>query len=400
MKPGTWTSILGLYLFGVCGGATVSKLIPLAGDLEAKFGLTGASFGWLVALVALPAATFAIPSGIVVDRWGSKRVLLAAGIAGVLANALYVVAESMTIIYFARVLEGLAIVHVYTAGPAMLMATTQGDRRTRAMTLWSTYAPVGTAIGLGVGGLFAESQGWKQGFTVHASLFALATILGLFQPSIVTSGKVARSLADRIAELFSAFGRPQLAALGIAFLMAISMGVGVNMTLPLYVSQVHAMATGDASAMVASVTFTMVLGAALAGLALPKLRRPQSLFPFIALAGLGTGALCFVPSLSVEARYATMIAWFAVSGASLATITASLPMAADPSRPGSAAALFNLAGALAALLNPPLWLGILGTGGWLPFIGLLAGGWTIALVAFLLIPQLAGRDQPTAFGAA
>lgn len=394
MKPGSWASILGIYLFGVCGASTVSKLIPLAGDIGASFGLAGASFGWLVALVALPAATFAIPSGIVVDRWGSKRVLLAAGLTGVVANLIYVLADSLAVIYFARVLEGLAIVHVYTAGPAMLMATTEGDKRTRAMTMWSTYAPVGTAIGLGVGGLFAESQGWKQSFMVHAGLFALATFLGLFQPLLASSGKVARSLADRLTELFSAFRRPQLVALGVAFLMAISMGVGVNMTLPLYVSRVHELASGEASAMVASVTLTMVIGSALAGWVLPKLQRTQSLFPFIALAGLGAGAFCFVPELSVQARYATMVAWFVVTGAGLATITASLPLAADPARPGAAAALLNFTGAVAALLNPPLWLGIFGTGRWLPFIAMLAVAWTIALVAFLLIPRLAARTQP------
>jgi len=395
MKPGSWMSIFGIYLFGVCGASTVSKLIPLAGDIEGRFGLTGSDFGWLVALVALPAAIFAIPSGIVVDKWGSKRVLLAAGATGVIANCIYLFAQSLPLIYFARLLEGLAIVHVYTAGPALLMATTDGDRRTRAMTLWSTYAPVGTAIGLGVGGLFAESTDWRQGFAGHAALFVLATLLCLLQPTVEVAKQAARSLSERVGELFSAFGRPQLVALGVAFLMVISMGVGANMTLPLYTARVHELSAGDASAMVASVTLTMVIGSALAGLFLPKLKRPQWMFLMVALGGLVAGALCFVPDLSVQARYVAMICWFVISGAGMATIMAALPTAADPARPGAAAALLNFTGAVAALLNPPLWLGVFEAGHWIPFIQLFALGWAVSLVAFWLIPWFAGRDRPS-----
>ncbi|MGB3797686.1 MAG: MFS transporter [Alteraurantiacibacter sp.] len=396
MKAGSWASIIGIYLFGVCGASTISKLIPLAGDIEDTFGLSGSDFGWLVALVALPAAMFAIPSGIVVDRWGSKRVLLAAGTTGVIANCIYLFADMLPLIYFVRLLEGLAIVHVYTAGPALIMATTEGDRRTRAMTLWSTYAPVGTAIGLGLGGLYAESEGWRQGFAGHAALFALATLLGLWQPAIAVAAKVTRTFSERIGELFSAFGRPQLVALGIAFLMVISMGVGANMTLPLYTARVHDLSAGDASGMVASVTLTMVIGSALAGYLLPKLGHPQWLFSFIVLGGLAAGASCFVPSLTVEERYATMIGWFVFSGAGLATVTAALPLAADPARPGAAAALLNFTGALAALLNPPLWLGVFETGHWTTFVQLFALGWIVALAAFWLIPWFANRKKAAA----
>ncbi len=400
MKSGSWASILGIYMFGVCGASTVSKLIPLAGDIEANFGLVGADFGWLVALVALPAAMFAIPSGIVVDKWGSKRVLLAAGVVGTAANLIYLVADTLALIYFVRVLEGLAIVHVYTAGPAMLMATTEGNRRTRAMTLWSTYAPVGTAIGLGVGGLFAESAGWRQGFALHAALFAAATVLGFWQPAITVVKAASRSLGERVGELFSAFRRPQLIALGIAFLMAISMGVGANMTLPLYAARVHSLSAGDASALVASVTLTMVLGSVLAGYLLPKLSRPQVLFTAIAFGGCAAGALCFVPQLSVEQRYAAMIAWFVISGAGLATIMAALPLAADPARPGAAAALLNFTGATAAMLNPPLWLGVFASGHWTTFVQLFVLGWVVSLAAFWAIPSLAHWQRAGAARAA
>ena len=89
MKAGSWSSILTLYLYGVLGASTVSKLVPLGAVLGTGFGTTPAQFGWLVSLVALPAVILAIPSGLLVDRFGPRRILLGAAFLGVAANLLY-----------------------------------------------------------------------------------------------------------------------------------------------------------------------------------------------------------------------------------------------------------------------------------------------------------------------
>lgn len=395
MKAGTWLSIIGIYLFGVCGGSTVSKLIPLAGDFSGSFALSGADFGLLVALVALPAALVAIPSGVVVDNLGSKRVLLGTALLGVAANGIYLVAGSLPVIYAARILEGLATVHIYTAAPAFLIATVSAERRTKAMTFWSTYAPVGTAVGLGLGGLFAETAGWRMTFAGHGALYAAAGLLAFLQPTIAVPKQAKKALADRFAELFLAFRRPQLVALGVAFMMIISLGMGANLTLPLFIAQVHAMSASAASNMVASVTLVMILGSALAGILLARKVSPVRLFVLLAIAGVGAGSLCFYPGLSVEQRYAVMFGWFLISGAGLATTMATLPLAADPERLGSAAALLNFAGAVAALLNPPVWLGIFESGQWLPFSGMMAAGWAIAVLMVWLVFRLAAARAAT-----
>jgi predicted MFS family arabinose efflux permease len=389
MKPGSWASIICIYLFGVCGGSTVSKLIPLAGDVGQTFGLFGADFGWLVALVALPAALFAIPSGVVVDNLGSKRVLLGVAMLGVAANGVYLVAESLPLIYAARIMEGLATVHIYTAAPAFLMATVAAELRTKAMTFWSTYAPVGTAVGLGLGGIFAETAGWRMTFAGHGALFATAGMLALLQPNIAIPKQAKKTFSERIAELFIAFRRPQLVSLGVAFMLIISLGMGANLTLPLLIAEVHVMPAGSASNMVASVTLVMILGSALAGILLARKVNPVRMFVMLALAGFAAGSLSFYPELSVQQRYGVMFAWFLVSGAGLATTMATLPLTADPARPGSAAALLNFAGAVAALVNPPIWLGIFQSGQWLPFLGMMAAGWAIAVLMVCLVFRLA-----------
>lgn len=381
MKAGSWPSIIGIYLFGVCGAATVSKIIPLTSDIGNDFGLAVANFGWLVALIAVPAAIFSLPSGLVVDRLGAKTVLLLAAALGCVANIIYYYAPSLLVVQIARLMEGLAIVHIYTAGPAMLMVSTEGTKRTRAMTLWSTYAPVGTALGLVVGGLFSQSDAWRNTFIVHGILYIAAALLGVLQPTLpVAASNAMSTLKDKFADLGSAFLRPMLLMLAAAFFLMVSMGLGANVTFPNYLASAHHISVHSASTMVASTTLAMILGSLGVGVILPRGIRPGILFACIAVGGLIAGTLCFLPSVSVEARYGALIGWFILTGAALATIMATLPVVADPARPGAAAALINFAGAVATFLNPPLWLGIAATGQWTPFIGLLAIGWTLAVI--------------------
>jgi MFS family permease len=391
MRANSWVSIVGIYLFGVCGGSTVSKIVPLAADMGGEFGLSPSAFGWLVAMVAIPAAIFAIPSGVVVDRVGPKRVLVAAALLGMVANAVYLMAPSLGMIRAARLMEGLAIVHIYTAGPAMLMATTTGDRRTRAMTLWSTYAPVGTAIGLAIGGLYSETANWPNVFVMHMAMFAAAGLLGLFQADVrIAQRGELRALRERLSEFGSAFARAPLILLGAAFFLIISMGLGINVTLPSYLAGVHGISVHAASNIVASVTLTMIVGSFVVGLLLPRGASMAMTFVMIAIASFCFGSLSFYPDLSLTLRWIVTTGWFISSGAALATTLAALPLVAERHRLGAAASLINFAGALAVLVNPPLWLGIAASGEWQWFILLLATGFCLAAILLLGATRVAG----------
>jgi predicted MFS family arabinose efflux permease len=153
MKPGSWSSIASIFLFGVLGASTVSKLVPLGADIAARFGTSAADFGWLISLLGFTALVLAIPSGLLVDRFGPRRVFTASVLLGMAANLIYYFAPAYTWMQAARLVEGVAIAHLYTAAPAFLMGTSEGPRRATAMTIWASYMPVGTAVGLLLAGV-------------------------------------------------------------------------------------------------------------------------------------------------------------------------------------------------------------------------------------------------------
>jgi len=396
-RANSWPSIFSIYLFGVCGAFTISKLVPLIEDFQRQFALDPANFGWLIALAALPAAMFAIPSGVVVDRFGPRKVLVCAALLGVLANAIYIQTSSLAAIQLARFIEGVAIVHFYTAGPAFLMTTTVGDRRSRAMSLWATYTPVGTALALFVAGQLAGVDSWKGVFWFHGGLIALAAILVLFQPEVSTSDQPrTRAFADRLADLSAGFGRIPLVALCLGFFLVICLGIGLNVSMPPYLVATHEIPTKLGSTIVATTTLTMLGGSLLVAYLIPRGLNPARLFIGLGLIAFLAGSASYLPGLPLPTRWMTLATWFLFHGAALATILVMLPQVVDPQRPGSGAALLNFSGAVAALTNPPLWLAVLASGQWSFFLCLLGGGFVLAMICVSVARARTGMAGPVA----
>ncbi len=393
MRAGSWVSIVAVFLFGVVGGSTVSKLIPLGADVSAALGVSTIRFGWLISLIAVPAALLALPSGIVVDRFGPKRVLIGAAATVFLANAIYVFSHSLIAFELARVLEGAAIVHIYTAGPALLMSTVDGSRRTVAMTVWSAYMPVGTAVGMVIGGVFAGTADWRFGFAIHGALLLTVGSLGLFLPATAAPSGPGPSLSKRILDLRLAYARPRLLLLGLSFLLLVMMGLGVNTVFPGYAARLHHLRMSAASSVVALATLVMAPGSVFTGILLARGLRPRTAFLVIAVFAFVVGALSFLPGPTAPVRFAILALWFMATGAAMAVAISTLPLLAEPERRGAAAALLNQAGAVATFISPPLWLALSASGDWRPLIALLAVGWALTSVCLRLA---IGRAQPAA----
>ncbi|MFO7276703.1 MAG: MFS transporter [Pseudomonadota bacterium] len=395
MKLGSWPSIVGIVLFGILGASTVSKLIPLGDGLAGTLGLSPAEFGWLISLIAVPAAILALPSGVVVDRFGPRAVLITAAAVGFTANVIYWFAPSVLFFQIARLLEGAAIVHFYTAGPALLMANPNERRRGASMTLWATYPPVGTAVGLALGGFFAEGGDWRQLFVAHGALYLVIGLVGLLQPRIERpESSRSASVRQRVLDLRNAYSRPPLLLLAFANFLVIGLGVGANVVFPEYFARLHELPIVTVSGMLALATLAMVVGSLCAGVALSRGFRTNVLFAAVATLGIVAGFFSFYPELPYAAHSLAVGVWFFTSGAAMALLMASLPVVAEPQRRGAAAALCNQTGALAVFVNPPLWLSVAAGGGWVPLVALQAAGWSVAVAAIWPVIAMSQRDAP------
>lgn len=382
-----WAPMFGIYLFGVCGAAAVSKIVPLASDLNAAFDLGAGQFGWLVSAFAVPAVMLALMSALVVERFGSRTVMIVAAGAGVLSDVGFYFTDNVALLWAMRLLEGTAVVHIYTAAPALLMRTMDRDRRSTAMTLWSTYMPVGTALGLALGGWFSETDSWRMVFAVHGAMMGMALLIGLRLPSVEGRTHPRASVGKQVAALRRALTQADLLAHGLCYLIVIGLGIGVNFAMPQYLARVSGYSMAEASGIVAGATLAMLAGSGMAGVAFARKIAIRPVFIAAAFVGFGAGTLAFQPGLSLLPTYIFLASWFAASGAAVSSLLAALPGVAGETRLSAGAALVNKAGALATLISPPIWLSIVSHSGMTTYGAILAVCWLTAIALITILDR-------------
>jgi MFS family permease len=390
MSSGGWPSILSIYCFGVLGTACQTKFVPLAGDFLATFNAGPVAFGLLIALYGVPPAVLGGIGGSFVDRMVPRRILVISACIGCAADVLYFFAGSMLVFDAARVLEGFAMVGIFTAAPALLMSTTAGTRRVTAMTLWSTYTPVGFAIGLGLAGGFAGTTLWRVTFLCHGILFAVAGVLALGLPDTgVRKAPVARYWGARLKALLSIYSRPGPVRLALTFGLINCMKIGVSTVMPYYFVRKYALSIGAASNFLAVSMLVMIAGAVITNAWLRHGLRASQLFVGFAAAGLVAAGSLFIFATPLTGALIALCIWQIAAGGAASFALAVLPaVVTEPQHGAAAGGLISQVAGIVSLTMPPVWLSVFAGGGGLGFFAMTAAGW---LGAFLILPPAAAH---------
>ncbi|MGB8324190.1 MAG: MFS transporter, partial [Candidatus Acidiferrum sp.] len=328
MKAGGWPSIVTTYLFGVFAIVTMVRLIPLQLDIAQKTGATAAQFGLLIGLAGLPAAVLATVSGAVVDRFGPRTVLIGGALGITITSIAAALASSYLQFAILRLLEGVALVGLFTAGPVLLMRTTSGRRQAVAMTFWSTMSPVGVALGFETGGAFARTPLWYVAFLISgAALFALAAV-ALCLPEGGASSRPAPTLREQGTQLLQGYKQSGPLRLAFVYVLSGSTALGIDTVITSYIANTHRISVSSAAELTAGAALVMIGGALLVGAVLGRGYSPFRLCAPIALAASIFGSLIFVPACPLLLVGAALCGWFFALGAAMALIFAIIPRVA------------------------------------------------------------------------
>lgn len=178
-RSGWFTVGIGLLLLVTINGLSTSSLSVLDEQLTASFGFTRASLKLRETITYAVSAAFILVSGVLIDRFGVRRLLMA-GLA-LMATALagYGLAASSGQVYAMHGLLGLAYV---TAGPIpVIILVSSHFRENRGLALGITLAgtSLGSAIFPPVLTALSEAYGWRQAF-LSLSLLPLLLLLPVF----------------------------------------------------------------------------------------------------------------------------------------------------------------------------------------------------------------------------
>jgi EmrB/QacA subfamily drug resistance transporter len=132
------------------------------------------SIGFLVSL-----AVFIPASGWLGDRFGGKRIMLAAIVVFTAASALCGLASSLGELVAFRVLQGVGGGMLAPVGMAMLFRVFPPEERIRASSILTVPTTLAPALGPVLGGLLVTDLSWRWVFYVNVPIGAAAFIFGL-----------------------------------------------------------------------------------------------------------------------------------------------------------------------------------------------------------------------------
>ena len=143
-------------------------------QMQASLGVTLSEVGWVITSYAIANVIILPLSAWLGDRFGKKRFFVFSLIAFVAASMLCGMAHSLSMLVFARVLQGLFGGGLLAKAQSFLWETFPPEERGAAQALFGIVAIAGPAIGPTLGGYIVTNLDWRWIFYVNFPIGLLA----------------------------------------------------------------------------------------------------------------------------------------------------------------------------------------------------------------------------------
>lgn len=163
-----------LYLFNYVDRMVVAAIFPY---LKVDWGLTDTQCGWFASIVTLMMTVFVFPISLLVDRWSRKKAIGIMAVLWSFGAALCALTRNFTQLFTMRALVGVGEAAYTSGGHAMIAAYFPEEKRATMNGFFTAAIPMGTAIGVILGGVIAETLGWRYAFGILAIPGLIVAIL-------------------------------------------------------------------------------------------------------------------------------------------------------------------------------------------------------------------------------
>jgi len=273
-----------LYMFDYIDRMVVTSLFPF---LKADWHLTDTQCGMLVSAVYWSIVLFTFPVSILVDRWSRRKTIGLMAVVWSIATGLGAFSQSFRQLFVARTVIGIGEAGYAPGGSAMMSALYPQEKRSLMMGLWNASIPLGSAIGVAIGGIIATHWGWRHALGIVAIPGLIIAILFFFIKDYKTIGlertvkntgkttegkKVKMSIQDILKEFLS---KPSLIYTYFGMAAVVFTTTSILTWLPTYFHRVQGVAEKDAGLKASAVMLFAIIGAPLGGYITDRWRKKQ-----------------------------------------------------------------------------------------------------------------------------
>jgi len=257
-----------LYMFDYIDRMVVTSMFT---SIERDWGITHTQSGLLVSAVYWAIVLLTFPISILVDRWSRTKTIGVMAIMWSFATAICALTGNFVQLFMARMLIGVGEAGYAPGGSAMISGLYPVDKRARMMGLWNASIPLGSAIGVLLGGIIAAKLGWKHAFGIVAVPGMIVAILFLFVKDYKTvdlsfydknSNKVKMESKDIIKEFIT---KPSVLLTYLGMAAVVFVTTSMLTWLPTYFEKMRNMPQETAGKMASSVMVLALIGAPLGG---------------------------------------------------------------------------------------------------------------------------------------
>lgn len=356
-----------LYMFDYIDRMVVSSLTPF---IQQDWGISDTQVGALSSVVYWSIVLLTLPVSALVDRWSRIKTIGAMATLWSLATAACALTSNFGGLMLARGFIGVGEAGYAPGGSAMISAMYPEKKRSWIMGLWNASIPLGSAIGVALGGVIAMKWGWKSAFGIVAVPGLIIAILFFFVKDYKTVALI-KEVANRkslvrkrmgfkdLVEEFSS--KPALMLTYFGFTGVVFVTSSLLWWLDDYFHRVYDLPMNQASTKASLVMVLAIIGAPVGGYLTDRWRKKRLnarlLFPSITT--LLASGLCLISFtfLTDVPQYITLLGMGLV-------ITSFIPGAAaatqDLVHPGLRATSYSLAVVIQNLLGAsmgPLFIG-------------------------------------------
>jgi MFS transporter, ACS family, D-galactonate transporter len=201
--------------------------------LQASFGISAVMFGYLSSAYNWPYALLQLPSGLLLDRFGVRRVGIISTIIWSVASFAAAISTGITALFGARFLLGIGEAPTFPANAKATGYWFPKDERSLATAMFDAAAKFSSAIGIPLLGFLLFHFGWRWNFVATGliSLLYLALFYGFYRnPSedkLLTPAErdfIVRGGAQPEDRVHAAKGAPLLYLLGRRKVWGLALG--------------------------------------------------------------------------------------------------------------------------------------------------------------------------------
>ncbi|MEO3944644.1 MFS transporter [Gorillibacterium sp. CAU 1737] len=155
------------------------SIFPIAQVLSEEFGITAGLVGSIAGVSSLLMTLLAIPSGVLADRYGKKKMILIAIIVTILSLVVVTLSRDVLMFTIGWTLFGISRGLMITPSFAIVPDISSPKERGKVMGIVTSSIAIGSAAGYIISGFLCSSFGWSTTFAIFSAIQVLSLLVTL-----------------------------------------------------------------------------------------------------------------------------------------------------------------------------------------------------------------------------